>query len=326
VAGYGSETTTNEVLLGVDLRGKRIVITGTSSGLGEESTRALAAKGASITMAARDPEKNAASAGRVREQVPGADLETRTLDLTSLASVRAFSEGFLADHDRIDVLINNAGVMCCPHGTTSDGFEMQLGTNHLGHFLLTALLAPALEKAAPSRVVALSSGAHGICGIDFDDPMFERRAYDPWLSYGQSKTANALFALDLDRRLRDRGVSAYAVHPGMITTSLGRHLTEETMRQMQERMRERAEAQGKAADESGGMNFKTVEAGAATQVWAATAPELAHHGGAYLADCQVGVVGGSLNANGVEPHARDPESAVRLWELSEKLVGVGLRL
>jgi NAD(P)-dependent dehydrogenase (short-subunit alcohol dehydrogenase family) len=314
VAGYGSETTTDEILLGADLRGKRIVITGTSSGLGEESTRALAAKGASITMAARDPGKNAASAGRVREQVPGADLETRTLDLTSLASVRAFAEGFLADHDRIDVLINNAGVMCCPHGTT------------LGHFLLTVLLAPALENSAPSRVVALSSGAHGICGVDFDDPMFERRAYDAWLSYGQSKTANALFALDLDRRLRERGVSAYAVHPGMIMTSLGRHLTEETMRQMQERMRKRAEAQGKAADESGGMSFKTVEAGAATQVWAATAPELADHGGAYLADCQVGVVGGSLNENGVEPHARDPESAVRLWELSEKLVGVGLRV
>jgi NAD(P)-dependent dehydrogenase (short-subunit alcohol dehydrogenase family) len=325
VTEYGSETTTDEVLEGIDLSGRRIVITGTSSGLGEESTRALAAKGASISMAARDPGKNAAAADRVRERVPGADLETRSLDLTSLASVRAFAEGFLADHDRIDVLINNAGVMCCPRGTTADGFEMQLGTNHLGHFLLTVLLAPALEKAAPSRVVALSSGAHGICGIDFEDPMFERRAYDPWLSYGQSKTANALFALDLDRRLRERGVSAYAVHPGMILTALGRHLTEETMRQMQERMRERAEAQGEAVDESGGMKFKTVESGAATQVWAATAPELADHGGAYLADCQVGVVGGNVSAHGVEPHARDPEAALRLWELSEKLVGASLR-
>jgi len=324
VAGYGSETTTDEVLEGVDLRGLRILITGTSSGLGEESTRALAAKGASITMAARDPEKNAASEARVRARVPGADLETRTLDLTSLANVRAFAKEFLAERDRLDVLINNAGVMCCPHGTTSDGFEMQLGTNHLGHFLLTTLLAPALERSAPSRVVALSSGAHGICGIDFEDPMFERRAYDPWLAYGQSKTANALFALDLDRRLRDRGVSAYSVHPGMIMTSLGRHLNEETMRQMQERLLERAEAQGEAVDESGGMKFKTVEAGAATQVWAATAPELADHGGAYLGDCQIGVVGGNVGANGVEPHARDPEAAVRLWELSEQLVGEGL--
>ncbi len=316
-------TTTDEVLEGVDLSGKRIVITGTSSGLGAESTRALASKGASITMLARNGEKNAASAAGLREQLPGADLETREIDLTSLPSVRACAEGILADHDRIDVLINNAGVMCCPYSTTSDGFENHLASNHLGHFLLTVLLAPALVRGAPSRVVALSSGAHGMSAMDFDDPMFTHRAYDPWLAYGQSKTANALFALELDRRLRDRGLTAFSVHPGMIMTELGRHLTEETMKQMQDRIAERAREAGVEGpiDPSAAMTFKSVAAGAATQCWAATAPELDGHGGAYLADCQLGEVGGNVSSTGVEPHARDPEAAVRLWSLTEEWVG-----
>ena len=235
--------------------------------------------------------------------------------------MRAFAERYLRDHDRIDVLINNAGVMCCPQGQTADGFELQLGTNHLGHFLLTALLAPALLAAAPARVVALSSGAHGIAGIDLDDLMFERRAYDPWVAYGQAKTANALFALELDRRLHDRGVAAYAVHPGVIMTELARHMTPEIMQQMQDRMRERAEAHGEQPDAGGGLTFKSVEAGAATEVWAATAPELADHGGAYLGDCQVAIVGANTSANGVDPHARDPETARRLFAVSEQLVG-----
>lgn len=319
---WGKDTTTDEVLAGVDLSGKRIVITGTSSGLGEESARALASKGARVIMTARDREKNEAAAKRIRELVPDADLELREVDLASLASVRAFADSLLADHDRIDVLLDNAGVMCCPHGTTADGFEMQFGTNHLGHFLLTGRLAPALFAAAPSRVVVTSSGAHGICGVDFADPMFERRPYDPWVAYGQSKTANALFALELDRRLRPRGVSAYSAHPGLILTELGRHMTRETIEQMQARLRERAEKAGEPVDEAtGGMVFKSVEAGAATQVWGATAPELALHGGAYLADCQVAVVGASLTGAGVEPHAVDRDVAARLWTLSEELVG-----
>jgi NAD(P)-dependent dehydrogenase (short-subunit alcohol dehydrogenase family) len=318
-----AETTTDEVLEGVDLSGKRFVITGTSSGLGAESTRALASKGAAITMLARNGEKNAALADELRSRVPGAELETREIDLTSLPSVRACAEGILADHDRIDVLINNAGVMCCPFSTTSDGFENHMASNHVGHFLLTLLLAPALVRGAPSRVVALSSGAHGMCGMDFDDPMFARRAYDPWLAYGQSKTANALFALELDRRLRDRGVRAFSVHPGMIMTELGRHLTEETMKQMQDRIVERAREAGAEGeiDPAAAMTFKTVEAGAATQCWAATAPELEAHGGAYLADCQVGTPGGNVSSTGVEPHAQDPDAAARLWSLSEEWVG-----
>jgi NAD(P)-dependent dehydrogenase (short-subunit alcohol dehydrogenase family) len=315
---YGPDTTTDEVLEGVDLSGKRILITGSSGGLGEESARALSSKGAAVTMAARNPEKNEAAAARIRERVPGADLELRTLDLGSLASVRSFAKGFLADHQRLDVLLDNAGVMCCPRGTTSDGFETQLGTNHIGHFLLTGMLVPALVASAPSRVVVLSSAAHTITGIDFDDPMFERREYDPWQAYGQSKTANALFALELDRRLARQGVAAYSVHPGRIMTELGRHMNAELLERMQRRLRERARAAGV---ENPSIDFKSVAAGAATQVWAATTGDLADHGGAYLADCQLGIAGGTHGERSIEPYAQDPQAAARLWTASEAWVG-----
>jgi NAD(P)-dependent dehydrogenase (short-subunit alcohol dehydrogenase family) len=319
---FDKDTTTDEVLDGVDLSGRRIVITGTSSGLGLESTRALASKGAAITMLARSIDKNEAAAETVRGLVPGADLETRTIDLTSLESVRACAEGILEAHDRIDVLINNAGVMVCPYSTNSDGFENQLMSNHLGHFLLSLLLTPALIRGAPSRLIELSSGAHGMSGFDFDDPNFERREYNPWIAYGQSKTANALFALEYDRRLRERGVSAYSVHPGVIMTELGRHMTEETMQQMQDHVRAQAETSGESLpDEPPEMTFKSVEAGAATQCWAATAPELDDQGGKYLANCRVAVVGGDVGEDGVAPYAQDPEAAARLWALSEEWVG-----
>jgi NAD(P)-dependent dehydrogenase (short-subunit alcohol dehydrogenase family) len=318
MSSYDRDTSTDEVLEGIDLSGKRILITGSSSGLGEESARALSSKGAAITMAARDPEKNAAAAARIREKVPGADLELCRLDLCSLESVRSFAKGFLADHQRLDVLLDNAGVMCCPQGTTSDGFEMQLGTNHIGHFLLTGLLAPVVVASAPSRVVVLSSAAHTMAGVDFDDPMFERREYDPWLAYGQSKTANALFALELDRRLAKEGVSAYSVHPGMIMTELARHLNAELLERMQKRVEERARATGTKGP---GMSFKAVEAGAATQVWAATTGDLANHGGAYLADCQLGMVGVEYGERNVERHAQDPDAATSLWAASEGWVG-----
>jgi len=322
MSNYGSDTTTDQVLEGVDLSGKRIVITGTSSGLGLESARALAAKGAAITMLARNVDKNEAAAAQLRTQVPGAELETRLLDLTSLPSIRACAEGIRADHARIDVLINNAGVMCCPYSTTSDGFENHMASNHIGHFLLSILLAPALAGGAASRVVALSSGAHGMSGMDFDDPMFERREYDPWLAYGQSKTANALFALELDRRLRDRGVSAYSVHPGLIMTELGRHMDAEVMGLMQKHIERRAREAGAEGpiDTAAAMTFKSVEAGAATQCWAATAPELDGQGGKYLSDCQLATLG-EPGETGVAPHAQDPDAAARLWTLSEKWVG-----
>lgn len=269
-------------------------------------------------MAARDAEKNEAAALAIRARVPDADLELRALDLASLASVRAFAERLLEDGGGIDVLMNNAGVMACPRGVTEDGFELQLGTNHIGHFLLTNLLRPVLRPGA--RVVCLSSGAHAMAGMDFDDPMFERRAYDSWLAYGQSKTANALFALELDRRLGD-AANAYAVHPGMIATALGRHLTPETMAAMQRRVAERTAEEGAPAAGAPRMKMKPVEAGAATQVFAATSRELDGHGGAYLADCRLGVPGGDPGARGVAAHARDPEIANRLWSESEKWVG-----
>jgi NAD(P)-dependent dehydrogenase (short-subunit alcohol dehydrogenase family) len=319
---FDKDTTADEVLDGVDLSGRRVVITGTSSGLGLESTRALASKGAAITMLARSADKNEAAAETVRGLVPGADLETRTIDLTSLESVRACAEGILEAHDKIDVLLNNAGVMVCPYSTNADGFENQLVSNHLGHFLLSVLLTPALIRGAPARVIELSSGAHGMSDFDFDDPNFERREYNPWIAYGQSKTANALFALEYDRRLRARGVSAFSVHPGVIMTELGRHMTEETMQQMQDHVRAQADASGTPLpDEPPEMTFKSVEAGAATQCWAATASELDDQGGKYLADCQVAVVGGDIGENGVAPYAQDSKAAARLWAMSEEWVG-----
>ncbi len=313
---FDRNSTTDEVLEGIDLTGKRIVITGASGGLGEESARAMAAKGARITMAARSAEKNEAARQRILAGVPNADLELRELDLASLDSVRAFAKGFLADHDRIDVLLNNAGIMACPEGKTADGFELQFGTNHLGHFLLTGLLDPALGEG--SRVVELSSGAHGMADVDLEDPNFETKEYHPWVSYGQSKTANALFAVELDRRLRPRGASAYSVHPGAIMTELARYFTEDTLAQMGEMRAKRAQDQGV---EDKPMEFKTVEAGAATQVWASTSADVLGHGGAYCANCQIGELGGDIAEHGVAAYALDAESAKKLWTLSEELVG-----
>ena len=321
MGGWGRDTTTDEVLAGMDLSGRRMVVTGASGGLGEETARALAAAGASVVMAARSPAGNDAAADRIRDRHPGADLELRDLDLASLTSVRAFAEGFLADHHDLHVLVNNAGIMCTPFGTTADGFEQQFGVNHLGHFLLAGLLLPALTAATPSRVVCLSSGAHGICGVDLDDLMFERRGYEGWAAYGQSKSANALFARELDRRVGGRGVRAFAVHPGVIMTGLSRHLDEAAY----ERLKERRRAQISAAVDTSGMTPKSVEAGAATSVWAATAPELDSHGGAYLGDCQLGVPEGELGTGpggrGISPWILDDDAAAALWATSEDLVG-----
>ena len=226
---YGFETTTDEVIDGVDLTGKIAVVTGASAGIGVETARALAAAGARVVLAARNAERTEAAAESIRERVPGADLEVGTLDLTSLDNVRAFAAWYLDRHDELQLLVNNAGVMFTPFEHTADGFEMQFGTNHVGHFLLTCLLVPALLAGAPSRVVNLSSGGHMGSDIVWDDPNFERRDYDKFAAYGQSKTANILFSVELDRRLADRGVHAYAVHPGMIATELGRYMTRDDM-------------------------------------------------------------------------------------------------
>lgn len=310
---FSATSTTDDVLAGIDLTGTRIVITGASTGLGEESTRALAEHGASITMAVRDPGRGEAAAERIRAAVPGADLELGLVDLESVDSVRDFAAWYLAGHDRIDVLIDNAGVMACPYGTTADGFERQFGTNHLGHFLLTTLLVPALLTGAPARVVVLSSAGHRLAPVDLDDPGFERTDYSPWIAYGRAKTANVLFAVELDRRLADQGVRAFAVHPGAILTELGRHLTDDTLDEMI------------ALSPPGRrMEFKTIPQGAATSVWAATSTDLDGRGGLYLEDCGIAEPTDDADAvSGVRTYAIDPDNAAALWALSERLVSPG---
>jgi NAD(P)-dependent dehydrogenase (short-subunit alcohol dehydrogenase family) len=312
MTSFGASSTTDDVLEGVDLGGRRFFVTGASAGLGEETARSLAANGGAVTMAVRDLDRGAAAAERIRTTVPSADLEVRELELASLASVRACAAGFLADHDRLDVLVNNAGVMACPFGTTADGFELQFGTNHLGHFLLANLLAPALVAAAPARVVSLSSRGHRFSDVDLDDPNFERTPYEPWLGYGRAKTANVLFAVGFDHRFADRGVRAFAVHPGSIGTELGRHLTDESLATLAASM-----------PEGQNVTWKSVPEGAATSVWAATAPELDGRGGLYLENCGIAEPTDEPAAPvGVRRYALDPERADALWELSERLVGI----
>jgi NAD(P)-dependent dehydrogenase (short-subunit alcohol dehydrogenase family) len=306
----GAETTTDEVLAGVDLSGKRILVTGASAGLGQEAARALAAHGATVIMTARDRAKGEAAVAAIWESVPEADLELGLVDLASLASVRAFTDAFLADHDRLDALIANAGVMACPFGQTADGFELQFGTNHLGHFVLVNRLAPALVAGAPSRLVMLSSRGHQMSDVDLDDPGFARTPYNKWDAYGRSKTANVLFAVGFDGRHAGEGARAFAVHPGTILTELGRHLESGDIEELQRRR-----PGGAAA-----MVFKTVEAGAATEVWGATAPELDGRGALYLEDCHVAEVTHEAGTEGVMDYAVDPARAEALWARSEELV------
>jgi NAD(P)-dependent dehydrogenase (short-subunit alcohol dehydrogenase family) len=317
---FGATSTTDDVLDGIDLTGKLAVITGASAGLGEETTRALAAHGAAVVMAVRDVAKGEAAKARILESVPDATLEVRSLELGNLASVRAFAESFLADHDRLDLLVNNAGVMACPQDTTDDGFDLQLGTNHLGHFLLSTLLAPALVGAAPSRLIALSSDGHRMGDVDLEDPGFEITEYDPWLAYGRSKTANVLFAVGFDARYGEQGVHAYAVHPGAIHTELGRHLTKESTQALLDRITREG---GSVGSEGGGLKFKSIPEGAATTCFAATSPDLEGRGGLYLQDCQVAEVDDGETGpgrGGVRSYAVDRDRSDQLWAWSEQAV------
>jgi NAD(P)-dependent dehydrogenase (short-subunit alcohol dehydrogenase family) len=320
MSGFGRDTTTDDVLEGAELSGRRFVITGAASGLGRESARALAAHGATVTLVARSTERAEAAVAEVGAMVPGAELDFGVADLGDLASIRAFADDYLASHDAVDVLMNNAGVMACPLGRTADGFETQFGTNHLGHFLLTALLYPALQAGTGPRVVTLTSAGHSRADVDLDDPNFEHTEYQPWVAYGQAKTANALFARELARRAGPSGLGlqSFSVHPGGIITELGRHLNDELINDMADFARRRSAA---ASGETRDIHFKSVEAGAATQVWAATTPDLADHNGAYLANCGLGEVGADPGVNGFMPYLLDDEHAAALWELSEQLVG-----
>lgn len=311
----GKQSTTEDILSDTDLSGLTAFVTGGNSGLGKETVRALAAHGAHVVAIGRSREKLDAAKLEVEKAHGAAKIDTLICDLASLESIHAAGrearERFYAAH----LLINNAAVMACPFQHTADGFEMQFGTNHLGHFALTQELIPLLEAGAADprggRIVNLSSRGHFMSDIDLDDPHFEQREYDPWVSYGQAKTANVLFTVGLEKRLSSRGINALAVHPGGIMTNLGRHLSEEQAQALAERVA--------ASDPD--FEWKTPEQGAATQVWAATAPQLAGRGGLYCEDCHVARVDDTSTAGGVRRYALDKEQAERLWTMSEKMTG-----
>jgi len=309
---YGKETTTDELLEGRTLSGRRMLVTGGTSGLGLETARVLAAHGAHVIITARDAGKAERALATIRESAaPGATAEVRELDLASLASVHACAERLLAENQPIHVLFANAGVMACPQGRTREGFETQIGTNHLGHFVFVGKLAPLVTRSAPGRIVVTSSAGHRISDVDLDDPNFERTPYDPWVAYGRSKTANALFAVELDRQLRSQGVRACALHPGGIQTELGRHMTPES-----------TEALMKIIAVPGGaarFPYKTIPQGAATQVWAGIVADADEVGGQFCEDC--GVASRNDNAapfSGVRSYALDPARARALWARSEE--------
>jgi len=314
-ASFGPQSTTDEVLEGVDLSGKRVLVTGVSAGLGVETARALAAHGATVVGAARDLAKAQAATETVRaDAANGGGLELVELDLASLASVRACSDTLVEAGRTFDLVIANAGVMACPQGTTEDGFETQFGTNHLGHFLLVNRIASLLGSG--SRVVSLASAGHRFADVDLDDPNFEHTPYNAWTAYGRAKTANVLFAVEFDRRHRDRGVCAAAVHPGGIQTELGRHMTPELMQQMIDSIA--------ASQEAGAPAFmwKTIPQGAATSVWAGVVASADEVGGRYCEDCHVAeVVDNRSFRGGVQPYAVDPDRAKALWAKSEEMVG-----
>lgn len=312
---FGFASTADEVLEGKDLTDRTMLVTGGYSGLGQETARALAAKGAHVIVSGRDATKLAASADEIAT-LTGARVDTLVCDLASLASIRAAGEEARERFSHIDVLINNAGVMAAPLGRTADGFETQFGTNHLGHFALTRELMPLIERGARPRIVNLSSRGHHIAPVDFDDPNFERRVYDPWLSYGQSKTANILFTVGVEERFGPHGIHAWALHPGAIHTNLARHMTEADMTQLRERIRRAAEKTGEEP-----LPFKTIPQGAATSCWAATAEELEGRGGLYAEDCHIAATDDASVTGGVRSYALDKGNANRLWALSEELTG-----
>ncbi|HTF35816.1 MAG TPA: oxidoreductase [Myxococcota bacterium] len=309
---FGHDSTALEVVAGIDLHGKYAIVTGAASGIGIETARALTHAGANVTLAVRSPSKGEEVAREIRKSAGHDAVHVEALDLRDFGSVRRFADRYLARRVPLHILVNNAGIMASPLGRTPEGYESQLATNHLGHFLLTGRLASALRATPHPRVVSLTSIGHRLSPVVFDDLHFERRPYDKWLAYGQSKSANALFAVELDRRGRAWGLTANAVHPGGIMTGLQQHLSREEMNAMGW-----LDADGKPR-----VGFKNPQQGAATSVWGATAPELEGRGGRYLEDCNEGLPAAADRPfAGYHAHAVDPASAQRLWAVSEKLVG-----
>jgi NAD(P)-dependent dehydrogenase (short-subunit alcohol dehydrogenase family) len=318
---FGPTSTTNDVLAGINLQGKRILVTGVSAGIGVETARSLAANGAQVVGAARDLKKAGAATEQVQKdaRANGRNFELVELDLADLKSVRACADQLLAKGEPFDVVIANAGVMATPFGRTVDGFEMQFGTNHLGHFVLVNRIASLMR--AGGRLINLSSAGHRFSNVDLDDPNFERTRYEPFVAYGRSKTANILFAVAFDKRHRDCGVRAAAVHPGGIQTELDRHLDPSQVRKTIEQMNQQFAAEGKAP-----FQLKTIPQGAATSVWAAVVAPADEIGGQYCENCHVGnIVPDDVPitaiSEGVRGYALDPIKAEALWKKSEELVG-----
>jgi NAD(P)-dependent dehydrogenase (short-subunit alcohol dehydrogenase family) len=309
---FNAKTQAGEVVKGMDLTGKTAIVTGASSGLGVETARALAGVGAKVILPVRSPDKGEEAAADIRASTGNRQVEIVAMDLADWASVRAFTDAFVKSGAPLHILINNAGIMATPERRIMGGVESQFGTNHLGHMLLTCRLAPALLKAGRARVVALSSVGHRRSPVDFDDPYFERRPYDKWAAYGQSKTANSLFAVELNRRLEPKSVFVYAVHPGGIMTNLQRDMSDQEIKAMG------------WVDENGKLRggFKTPAGGASTAVWCATSKLLTDGGGVYCEDCNIAaaVPADDKGFTGVRPWAIDPDAAKRLWSLSEKLL------
>lgn len=313
---FGADSTTDEVLAGTDLTGRRILVTGTSAGLGIETARALAARGAAVVGAVRDRAKAEAATGAVRDaaQAGSGSFSLIELDLAALRSVRKAADALVTDGRPFDLVIANAGVMATPKGTTADGFETQFGTNHLGHFVFINRIAPLIADGG--RVVMLSSTGHRFSDVDLDDPGFERTEYTPFGAYGRAKTANILFAVEFDRRHKARGVRATAVHPGAIMTELARHMRQEDL-----------DALIAASSANGGppLRFKTIPQGAATSVWAGVVADADAVGGRYCHDCGVAAIDDTPDpltpGAGVRSYALDPDNAKALWAKSEEMVG-----
>ena len=318
---FGATSTTDDVLSGVNLKGKRILVTGVSAGLGVETARSLVAHGAQVVGAARDLNKANAATEQVRKEgaVNGGSFELVELDLANLKSVRACADGLLAKGKVFDVIIANAGVMATPLGQTTDGFETQFGTNHLGHFVLVNRIASLIRDGG--RLINLSSSGHRYANVDLDDPNFERTPYEPFVAYGRSKTANILFAVAFDKRHRDRGVRAAAVHPGGIQTELGRYVEAGRFEKLLGEINRQLAAEGKAP-----FQWKSIPQGAATSVWAAVVASPDKVGGQYCENCHVGrIVPDDVAitpiSEGVRAYALDAKTAEALWKKSEEMVG-----
>jgi NAD(P)-dependent dehydrogenase (short-subunit alcohol dehydrogenase family) len=317
---FGAQSTADEVLEGVDLTGKRVLVTGVSAGLGVETARSIAAHGGTVVGTARDLAKARRALTEAFPKGASLPVELVEADLASLASVRKAAGELLAQGKPFDVIIANAGVMACPWGKTADGFETQFGTNHLGHFVLVNRLVPLLK--AGSRVVTLSSAGHQISDVNIDDPNFERTEYQPFIGYGRSKTANILYAVALDSRLKGRGIRATSLHPGGIQTELGRHMTPELVEQMMARIKAAA-----ANDNAPAFSFKSIPQGSATSVWSSFVAPADAIGAQYAEDCHVCKVNDDATSRvGVRSYALNLAHANDLWRKSEEMVGEAFAL